>query len=163
MFDFTASTISVSIVAFSADTGTSSTDFITIAASQTISGTLSAVTAPGEIVEVSLDKGATSDTENKKLGQDTWSKGGKRLNGNNTLQVRVIDAAGNSGSALTQAYALDTTAPSTTVATMAISADTGISNADFITNTAAQTISCALSAATSLCYCVVVLLDNVVT
>src|SRR3569623_847518 len=160
VLDVTAPTTTVATVAFSADSGTSSTDFITNVASQTISGTLSAVTAPGEIVEVSLDNGATWATAINTIGQNTWSLAGQTLTGNNTLQVRVIDAAGNSGSALTQAYALDTTAPSTTVATMAFSADTGISNADFITNTAAQTISGALSAATAPGERVEVSLDN---
>ena len=49
----------VSTVAFSADTGSSATDFVTNVAAQTISGTLSAALAAGDVVKVSLDNGAT--------------------------------------------------------------------------------------------------------
>ena len=49
----------VSTVAFSADTGSSATDFVTNAAAQTISGTLSAALAAGNVVKVSLDNGTT--------------------------------------------------------------------------------------------------------
>ncbi|TPW10500.1 MAG: fibronectin type III domain-containing protein, partial [Halothiobacillaceae bacterium] len=52
----------------------------------------------------------------------------------------------NSGTAFSQAYVLDTTAPTTTIATASFSADTGESGTDFITKTVAQTISGTLSA-----------------
>ena len=46
-------------LAFSADTGSSATDFITNVAAQTIFGTLSAALGAGDVVKVSLDNGAT--------------------------------------------------------------------------------------------------------
>ncbi|MFA5215393.1 DUF4347 domain-containing protein [Sulfuricurvum sp.] len=144
--DTTAPTTPVATMALSADTGTSSTDFISKTAVQTISGTLSGVTVAGEIVQVSLDNGTTWATATNVIGQNTWSLAGQTLLPSNILQVRVSDAAGNNGTASTQAYVLDTTAPTTTIATMALSADTGTSSTDFITKTTAQTISGTLSA-----------------
>ena len=137
-------TTTIATKAFSADTGTSSTDFITNTAAQTISGTLSAVTVSGEVVEVSLNNGTSWTTASNTIGTNTWSLA-TTLTASNTLQVRVTNSAG-SGTAISQAYVLDTTAPTTTIATKTFSADTGISSTDFITNTAAQTISGTLSA-----------------
>src|SRR3569623_1970303 len=103
--------------------------------------------ASAEIVDVSLDFGATWSSASTTFGQNTWSLSGQTLTGNNTLQVRVTDAAGNSGSALSQAYVLDTTAPTITFSGLALSADTGTSNADFKTNTSSQTLTATLSGA----------------
>jgi len=158
--DTTAPTTTVSSSAFSADTGSSSTDFITNTAAQTISGTLSANVASGEVVQVSLDNGGTWSDASTTVGQNTWSLSGQTLSGSDTLQVRVVDAAGNAGTAATQAYVLDTTAPTTTISTSAFSADTGSSSTDFITKTAAQTISGTLSANLASGETVEVSLDN---
>ena len=49
----------VSQIAFSADTGSSATDFVTNSAEQTLSGTLSTALAAGDAVQVSLDNGTT--------------------------------------------------------------------------------------------------------
>ncbi len=146
VLDTTAPTTTIATAAFSADTGTSNTDFITATAAQTISGTLSANIVAGEIVQVSLDNGSTWTTATTSVGANTWSLSGQTLTASNTLKVRVTDTAGNSGTTFSQAYVLDTTAPTTTIATAAFSADTGSSATDFITNTAAQTISGTLSA-----------------
>jgi uncharacterized protein DUF4347/Big-like domain-containing protein len=159
LVDTTAPTTTVATKVFSADTGTSATDFITKTAAQTISGTLSTVTATGEIVEVSLDNGSTWSTATNTTGQNTWTIA-KTLTASNTLQVRVTDAAGNNGAAISQAYVLDTTPPTTTVATKVFSADTGTSATDFITKTAAQTISGTLSTVTATGEIVEVSLDN---
>ena len=145
--DTTAPTTTVATKAFSADTGASSTDFITKTAAQTISGTLSAATVTGEIVEVSLNNGSTWTTAANTVGQDTWSLTGQNLTASNILQVRVSDAAGNIGTASTQAYTLDTVAPAITFSALAFSADTGTSGTDFLTNTTAQTIGATLSGA----------------
>jgi hypothetical protein len=139
--DMTTPTTTIATIAFSNDTGTSSTDFITKTAAQTISGTTSANLVSSEIVEVSLDNGNTWTTATTTVGLNTWSLSGQTLTGSDTLQVRVSDLAGNANTAVTQAYVLDTTAPTTTIATIAFSADTGTSSTDFITKTAAQTIS----------------------
>ncbi|MFZ6711025.1 Ig-like domain-containing protein, partial [Undibacterium sp. TC9W] len=145
VLDTTAPTTTIATATFSADTGTSSTDFITKTAAQTISGTLTANMVAGDIVEVSLDNGSTWTSATTTVGQSTWSLSGVTLTASSTLQVRVSDTAGNSSAPLSQAYVLDTTAPTTTIATASLSADTGTSNTDFITKTAAQTLSGTLS------------------
>ncbi|WP_195763541.1 Ig-like domain-containing protein [Duganella guangzhouensis] len=133
-------------VAFSADTGISSTDLITKTAAQTISGTLSAGLASGETVEVSLDNGSTWTSASASVGSTSWSLASQTLSGAGTLQVRVTNAGGSS-TPLSASYALDTTAPTTTGSTVLFSADTGASSTDLITKTAAQqTIGGTLSA-----------------
>jgi hypothetical protein len=109
--DNTAPTTTSSGVTFSADTGASPTDLITKTAAQTISGTLSANLAADEHVEVSLNNGSTWVTASGSSGSNAWSLANQTLTGSNTLQVRVVDAAGNAGAAASSAYQLDTTAP----------------------------------------------------
>ncbi|WP_166454860.1 Ig-like domain-containing protein [Duganella aquatilis] len=109
--DNTPPTTTSSSVAFSADTGASSSDLITKTAAQTISGTLSASLASGEHVEVSLNNGASWVNASGSTGSNAWSLAGQTLTGSNTLQVRVVDAAGNAGAASNNAYVLDTTGP----------------------------------------------------
>ncbi len=75
----------------------------------------------------------------------SWT--GVTLSGSSSIQLAVRDAAGNTAAAATQAYVLDTTAPATTVSAIALSADTGESATDLITQTAAQTITATLSGA----------------
>ncbi|MET3434978.1 hypothetical protein ABIC71_004491 [Herbaspirillum seropedicae] len=147
VIDTIAPTTSFGGLSFSNDTGSSSTDFITNTAAQTITATLSVAPAGSERVYGSLDNGATwTDITNKVSGTSlTWN--GVTLSGSNTLQLKVQDAAGNQSTVKTQAYVLDTTAPAITFSNLALSADTGSSNTDFITNTAAQTITATLSAA----------------
>jgi hypothetical protein len=144
VIDTTAPTNTASGVAFSDDTGSASTDLITSDPAQTLSGTLSANLAAGEFVYVSLDNGATWATATAATGTNTWSLVGQMLSGSDTLKVRVGDEAGNNGSAYSQAYVLDTTAPATTFDGITLSADTGVPG-DLITNTAAQTLSATLS------------------
>jgi hypothetical protein len=109
--DNTPPTTTSSSVAFSADTGASPTDLITKTAAQTVSGTLSANLAAGEHVEVSLNNGASWVNASGSTGSNAWSLAGQTLTGSNTLQVRVVDAAGNAGAASSNGYVLDTTAP----------------------------------------------------
>jgi uncharacterized repeat protein (TIGR02059 family) len=143
--DTVAPTAVPSSVAFSADTGASATDLITKTAFQTITGTLSANLAPGDTVYVSLDNGAswTAATIN---GLRNWSLAGI-LAGSNTLQVKVTDEAGNDGTVSSHAYVIDTAAPTTTAYAIGLSADTGSSPTDLLTNVAAQTVTATLSAA----------------
>jgi hypothetical protein len=145
--DTTAPTATIATVALSTDTGSSATDFLTKTAAQTISGTASAALLAGEIVQVSLDNGVTWHTAAATVGQNAWGLSGQTLAASGTFKVRVLDAAGNTGAEAAQAYVLDTTAPTTTIATVALSADTGTSATDFLTKTAAQTISGTTSAA----------------
>lgn len=110
--DHTPPTTTIASIAFSADTGGSGADFITNSAAQTISGALSANLVAGETVQVSLDNGVTWAPAAATVGSNTFSLAGQTLTGSSTLQVRVVDTAGNNGSVHSQAYALDTTAPS---------------------------------------------------
>ncbi|MFL6633739.1 MAG: Ig-like domain-containing protein, partial [Massilia sp.] len=114
--DLTAPTTTIGGIAFSADHGASGADFITDTAAQTISGTLSAALQTGEQVEVSLDNGASWTAA--QVNGTTWSLAAT-LAGSGTMQVRVVDAVDNAGPVASQAYVLDTAAP-----TVAITSDT---------------------------------------
>src|SRR3569623_399829 len=81
--DNVAPTTSIATMSFSADTGRSSSDFITKTAAQTISGTTSAYIVSGEIVEVSLDNGSTWTTATTSVGSNTWSLSGQTLTSSN--------------------------------------------------------------------------------
>ena len=95
---------------FSNDSGTAG-DFITNAASQTISGTLSTALLSGETVSVSVDGGATWQAATATVGQTTWSLSGQSLNsGTHALEVEIT-AGGSHGTVYSQNYTLDTTAP----------------------------------------------------
>lgn len=158
--DHTGPATTIGSLALSADSGSSGTDFVTNVAAQTISATLSAGLAAGEVVQASLDNGATwTDVTAMVSGTAlTWT--GVTLSGSGTLKLRVTDEHGNGGTAASQAYTLDTTAPGTTVSTTAFSADTGGSSTDLITATAAQTLSGTLSANVQSGEVVEVSLDN---
>ena len=129
--DTLAPTITIASIALSADTGSAAADFITKTAAQTVSGALSAATASGDIVQVSLDNGSTWTTATHTAGQTTWSLASQTLTASNTLQVRVADAAGNSGVAATQAYVLDTTAPTPIFPAFAAKVDYPAGNSPF--------------------------------
>ncbi|MCX7587470.1 Ig-like domain-containing protein [Phenylobacterium sp. 58.2.17] len=144
VLDTTQPTTSISSLAFSADTGTSGSDFITNTAAQTISGTLSANLAAGEEVQVSTDNGASWAAATATVGSNTWLLSGVTLAQSSTLQARVVDTAGNEGTRLAQAYVYDTVAP-TGVSSLSFSSDSGASSTDFVTNVSAQTISGVLS------------------
>ncbi|SDE56494.1 Ig-like domain (group 3) [Massilia sp. PDC64] len=111
--DLAAPTTAVGGIAFSADHGASNTDFITNTAAQTISGTLGAALQTGERVEVSLDNGATWTAA--QVNGTAWSLAAT-LGGSGTLQARVVDAVDNAGPVASQAYVLDTAAPTLTIA-----------------------------------------------
>ena len=124
-------TTTIATAAFSADTGTNTTDFITNTAAQTISGTLSASVVTGDVVSVSLDNGATWTTASTTVGANTWSLAGQTLSASDTLQVKVTDVAGNEGAVYSQAYVLDTRAD---VPLWTLNTDSGLYNQDRVTN-----------------------------
>ena len=108
-----APTTTVTGASLSADTGMSTSDWITNTQSQTISGTLSAALVAGEKVEVSYDGGWTwSNAATYAVGSNTWSTT-TTLSGNSTFMARVANAEGSS-TAYTHTYTLDTTAPNIT-------------------------------------------------
>ncbi|HTN11935.1 MAG TPA: Ig-like domain-containing protein, partial [Acetobacteraceae bacterium] len=131
----------VASVALSADSGASATDFITNVAAQTISGTLTAGLAAGDIVRLSLDDGATWLTATTQLGGTAFSLAGVVLTGSNTLIAEVEGANGLSSAAVTQAYVLDQQAPAAPPpAALAPGSDSGSSASDNITNATTPTL-----------------------
>jgi len=140
--DKTPPTTTVQAIALSDDSGLSATDFITNAASQTLSGTLSANLQSDEMVEISVDNGNTWTTATTVAGKDSYSLSGITLTGSNTIKVRVTDGAGNTGTEYTQDYVLDTQAPDAPSAPdLASDSDSGISNTDSLTNIAWPTFT----------------------
>lgn len=109
-FTYTASgpSVTISTVALSSDTGTSSSDFITQAASQTISGTYSGTLGSGEFIQVSLDGGATWNTAT--VSGSTYTYSGATLSASGTLKVRASNGS-STGTTLSQSYTVDGTAP----------------------------------------------------
>ena len=147
--DSAAPSQSLSIVQISKDTGAVG-DFITSTAGQTITASLGAALAADERLEASLDNGTTWTDITAKVSGTGASSSGTTLNGgvdgSNTLRLRLLDLAGNTGTTASQVYTLDRVAPAQKISINSLSADTGTAG-DFITRTAAQTISGTLSAA----------------
>lgn len=112
--DTTAPTTTGSTLAFSADTGANTSDLKTAAASQNLSGTVSANLLFGEVVQISLNNGGTWTDATAAEGQTTWTLAGQTLAGSDTFKLRVADAAGNHGTEFTSSYVLDTAAPTPT-------------------------------------------------
>ena len=147
LVDTTVPTTTISAIHISADTaGTSTSDFITSTASQTITGTLSTGLVAGEILYGSVDGGTTWVDITNMVSTTSISWTGATLSGTSSIKFKVADAAGNDGTPATQAYTLDTTLPAQTVSAVHISTDNGPSTTDFTTSIAAQTITGTLSA-----------------
>jgi hypothetical protein len=124
--DTIAPTTAVSAVHLSNDTGSNSSDFYTSTAAQTISGTLSTALLAGDILKGSVDNGAhwTDITSMVSGTAIAWS--GATLAGSDTIAFQVTDQAGNVVAATgTNAYTLDTTAPSFSSGDTATFADQG--------------------------------------
>jgi len=109
--DGTAPTTTISGIAISADTGASSSDFLTKTAAQTITGTLSTGLAVGETLMGSVDGGSTWADITSKVTTTAISWDGATLAGSSSIKMKVVDTAANGGTVATQAYVLDTTAP----------------------------------------------------
>ncbi len=123
--DTTAPTITFSGLAFSNDTGASSTDFITKTAAQTITATLSGAPAGTDVVSGSIDNGSNWTNITSKVSGTTLTWNGVTLTSSSTMKLKITDAAGNDGTVASQAYTLDTTAP--TVGISAIATDDRLS------------------------------------
>jgi len=146
VIDTTAPTQTISGIDISADTGSSATDFITVTAAQTITGTLSATLGTGESLWGSVNGGVSYTDISTSVTGTAISWLGATLSGTSSIKFQVRDTAGNVGTTATQNYELDTTAPTQTISGIDISADTGSSATDFLTSTASQTITGTLSA-----------------
>jgi hypothetical protein len=145
--DTTAPTQTIGSIDISADSGSSATDFLTATASQTITGTLSANLGANESLWASVNGGTTFvNISSSVTGTSISWAGAVLIAGSSSIKLEVRDLAGNVGTTATQAYELDTNAPTQTIGSIDISADTGSSDTDFITATASQTITGTLSA-----------------
>ncbi|MYM21493.1 hypothetical protein GTP46_02390 [Duganella sp. FT135W] len=133
------------------DTGVSSTDYITVSATQTMSGTYTGTLGESDFIQVSLDNGASWFKATPGEGH-TWSYRGEinlsnlthgagdALNG--TLLARVSNLAGGTSGSASHSYVYNSHPIAIEVSgAMSFSADTGTSSTDLITNTTAQTIS----------------------
>lgn len=136
-----------SALAFSNDSGIAG-DFITNTAAQTVTATLSsALGSTGITIWGSLDNGNNwTDITNMVSGTAlTWT--GVALSGTDTFKLQARNASSVVVGTASQAYELETTAPTQTFSNLAFSADTGVSSTDFITSTATQAITATLSGA----------------
>ena len=147
--------VTLSSIKLSDDTGSSNTDFITNTAEQSISAELNATLGSGDVLYASIDDGASwakiyTDANLSDSTSFSWTTS-LPAEGNSSIQFQVADSADNNGSLTEQNYTLDTIAPSlaVTISSIKLSADTGSSNTDFITNTAEQSISAELNASLS--------------
>ncbi|MBF0185858.1 MAG: putative Ig domain-containing protein, partial [Magnetococcales bacterium] len=145
--DSTAPAIAISGIDLSLDSGTSDSDFITRIAAQTITATLSAGLANGDLLYGSVDGGTTWSDITGKVNGSALIWDGAMLSGSGTIQLKVADLAGNQGALASQGYLLDGEAPATTISAIDISVDSGSNDDDFETNTTNQTITATLSAA----------------
>jgi len=137
-----APTAMVSTLSLSADTGASASDFVTMTAAQTISGTLSAALAAAEVVRLSLDGGLSWLTANATTGDASFTLADVALSGAGTLVARVENADGTPGAALAQAYVLDQQAPDApSMPDLLAASDSGVSATDNLTNVAAPNFS----------------------
>ncbi|UVO39384.1 cadherin-like domain-containing protein [Bradyrhizobium arachidis] len=143
ILDTVAPSAAATVTALGSDSGTSSSDFVTNIASQTVSGIYSGTLGTGESIQVSADGGTVWVTAIANASNGTWTASGVTLStaAGSTLSVRAIDLAGNSLAGTGHAYTLDTSAPSAVATVTALDSDSGSSSSDFVTNVASQTVT----------------------
>ncbi|MFK0090924.1 beta strand repeat-containing protein, partial [Pseudomonas sp. NPDC090755] len=137
----------MSIDSISTDSGVMG-DFITNDADGlTVNASLSAALGAGEKLFYSNDNGATWIDVTSAVNGTAVSYVDDALTSSTTVQFRVVDAAGNTGSLASQAIVIDNSFPTVTVSIDSISTDSGVMG-DFITNDAdGLTVNANLSAA----------------
>ncbi|HSW23321.1 MAG TPA: Ig-like domain-containing protein, partial [Burkholderiaceae bacterium] len=129
-----AAPLSIStITAVTADSGTGG-DFITNDSTLLISGSNSPLAA-GEVVQVSLDGGATwvATTPTTATSWSFDNTGPSLADGTYSFRTRVVDAAGNTGTVSSQAVVIDATVPTAVPTIAAITDDSGAAG-DFVTS-----------------------------
>ncbi|WP_026441344.1 BapA/Bap/LapF family large adhesin [Acinetobacter baylyi] len=117
--DTVAPTATASLVSITQDTGSSSSDFVTSDNTLVFNLSTTGTLATGEYVQISLD-GGTTWVNAVKGSDNSWSydNTGKTLaDGSYSIETRVVDAAGNTGTASTQVIVVDTQSPSATAVT----------------------------------------------
>ncbi|HDC4599042.1 TPA: Ig-like domain-containing protein, partial [Enterobacter cloacae] len=124
----------LTIDAISTDSGSSASDFITNDTSLTVSGTLGAGLASGESAQISLDNGSTWITLTTSGTQWRYTDTRTLADGSYVYQVRVIDAAGNTGSVVSRTVTIDTLNPVSTPSIVSYTDDAGERQGTF-TNT----------------------------
>ncbi|MBR8128452.1 Ig-like domain repeat protein, partial [Burkholderia ambifaria] len=128
-FSFTLDTSAAAPgVALASDSGSSSTDHITNVGTLNVTGT-----ETGATVQYSIDNGAH------------WNTSFSAVEGLNNVQVRQIDVAGNTSSATSFSFTLDTSAAAPGVA---LTTDSGSSATDHITNVGTLNVTGAETGAT---------------
>ncbi|MGY8630971.1 Ig-like domain-containing protein [Bradyrhizobium sp. 14AA] len=136
--DTAAPAEALAIAAISSDTGTPS-DFVTSDTTLTVFGTNGSLAA-GEKIQVSSD-GGTTWLDATQSTSTTWTYTDLVTHSANFIyQARIIDLAGNFGTAASQAITIDTAPPAEVLAITAISQDTGTPG-DFVTNDTILTVS----------------------
>ncbi|EMH3718681.1 Ig-like domain-containing protein [Escherichia coli] len=103
----------LTIASISTDTGSSATDFITSDTMLTLTGSLGAGLASGEVAQISLDSGATWTTLTTNGTQWTYTDSRTLTDGSYVYQVRVLDLAGNITSSSDFVLTVDTSIPTT--------------------------------------------------
>src|SRR5262249_2632357 len=136
--DTAAPTSIATVTALSADTGSSSSDFITKTAAQTVSGTYTGTLGSDEKIQISLD-GTTWIDASASSGTPTAHTPLTHTGVPFYAPRRSADRSVTSANA--GILQIDTAAPASIATVTALSADTGSSSSDFITKTAAQTVS----------------------
>ncbi|WP_156949880.1 FG-GAP-like repeat-containing protein [Simplicispira psychrophila] len=132
--DTNAASVSYTVTFNESVTGVDASDFA-LTAGGTAAGTIASVTGSGTTYTV---------TANTVSGDGTLRLD---LNSSDTGIVNGSSVAITSGFTAGQSYTVDHTAPTITIGSIALSADTGTISSDFITKTASQTITATLSGA----------------
>ncbi|HHH6582867.1 TPA: Ig-like domain-containing protein [Escherichia coli] len=115
----------LTIASISTDTGSSATDFITSDTSLTLTGSLGAGLASGEVAQISLDGGATWITLTTNGTQWTYTDSRTLTDGSYVYQVRVLDLAGNTGPVVSKTVVVDTINPTATPTIVSYTDDVG--------------------------------------
>jgi len=140
--DTTAPTATADIIAITTDTG--AVDFITSDTTLVIIGTNTAL-GSDEKIQISLDGGKTwlDAAQNDATHWSYDNRANAMTSGEHTLQSRVIDVAGNAGTAHTQIITIDTTAPSSLSVNLTDDEDPiqGLITAGSVTNDTTPVIS----------------------
>ena len=115
----------LTIASISTDTGSSATDFITSDTTLTLTGSLGAGLASGEVAQISLDGGATWITLTTNGTQWTYTDSRTLTDGSYVYQVRVLDLAGNTGPVVSKTVVVDTINPTATPTIVSYTDDVG--------------------------------------
>ncbi|HCO6002995.1 TPA: Ig-like domain-containing protein [Escherichia coli] len=115
----------LTIASISTDTGSSATDFITSDTTLTLTGSLGAGLASGEVAQISLDSGATWITLTTNGTQWTYTDSRTLTDGSYVYQVRVLDLAGNTGPVVSKTVVVDTINPTATPTIVSYTDDVG--------------------------------------